>query len=123
MQARKILTLVLITATIASCSMGLGNGSGSGSGMASSGGSHSGPGISGYTFFPALITTSSGATVTWTNYDGVSHTVTDAAGSPAFDSGPIAPGASYSVMLTLPGTYTYKCTIHPTMTHATIKVQ
>ena len=87
------------------------------------GGPGPGPGISGYAFFPAMITTSSGATVTWTNYDGVPHTVTEISGTPVFNSGSIAPGASYSVMLTLPGTYTYKCNIHPTMAHATITVQ
>jgi plastocyanin len=123
MPAFRIFSLVLMIATIASCQMSSGYGSGSGSGMGTSGGVGAGPGISGYAFFPAMITTSVGATVTWTNYDSVPHTVSETSGPQTFNSGTIAPGATYSLMLTLPGTYTYKCNIHPSMTPATINVQ
>ncbi|MGD0725002.1 MAG: plastocyanin/azurin family copper-binding protein [Spirochaetia bacterium] len=120
MQARKIFALVLMTATIASCSMGMGYGAGSGMGY--SGGSSGGPSISGFAFHPATITASSGATLTWTNYDTTAHTVTETAVTPAFDSGSIAPGATYSLVLKVPGTYAYHCSIHASMT-GTIVVQ
>jgi plastocyanin len=61
-------------------------------------------------------------TLTWTNYDGVAHTVTDSALTPTFDSGNISQGTSYSLTLTIPGTYAYHCSIHPGMT-GTIVVQ
>jgi plastocyanin len=114
MHIRRILPLLLMTAAIVSCQVGSMS-NGSGSGMGSSGGS-GGPSISGFAFHPGTITTSSGATLTWTNYDGTAHTVTETSGPEAFDSNDIAPGSSYSLMLTLPGTYAYKCTIHPGMT-------
>jgi plastocyanin len=116
MQARRILSLLLVTAALMSCSVGSMD-YGSGSGMTGSGSSGSGgaPSISGFAFHPATITTSSGTTLTWTNHDGTAHTVTSTSGPEAFDSKNIAPGSSYSLVLTLPGTYAYKCKIHAGM--------
>jgi plastocyanin len=55
-----------------------------------------------------------GSTVTVTNNDApVTHTWTATGG--AFNSGPLAPGASYSFTFTQQGTYGYLCTIHPNM--------
>jgi plastocyanin len=112
MPARRILSLVLMIAAIVSCQF---TGSNYGPGMGAASGSNDNPSISGFAFHPAMITTSSGTTVTWTNYDGTAHTVTETSGPAAFDSNDIAPGSSYSLMLTLPGTYTYMCQRHPTM--------
>ena len=55
-----------------------------------------------------------GSTVTVTNDDSVTHTWTATGG--AFNSGPLAPGASFSFTFTQPGTYNYLCTIHTFMT-------
>lgn len=121
MQSRRILPLLLITGALISCQVGS-MGYGSGSGMSNSGGSSTAPSISGFAFHPSTITTTSGMTLTWTNYDGTAHTVTETSGPQAFDSGDIAPGTSYSLVLTLPGTYAYKCTIHTGM-KGTIVVQ
>jgi plastocyanin len=56
-----------------------------------------------------------GATVTVTNRDGVSHTVT--ADANAFNTGPLKAGASVTLRApTKPGTYTFFCAIHPNMT-------
>jgi plastocyanin len=52
--------------------------------------------------------------VTWTNLDGVAHTVTADDGS--WGSGTLGQGATYSHVFTSPGTYTYHCAIHPFMT-------
>ena len=55
-----------------------------------------------------------GATVTVTNRDGVSHTVT--ADANAFNTGPLKAGASVTLRApTKPGTYTFFCAIHPDM--------
>ena len=69
-------------------------------------------------FVPLLILVEDGATVTWTNNDSVDHTVT--AGTPEdlselFDSGPLAPGETFTFTFEEPGTYVYFCTIHPGM--------
>jgi plastocyanin len=61
-----------------------------------------------------------GTTVTWTNNDSVTHTVTADAG--AFDSGALSPGHTYSFTFRTSGTYSYHCSIHRSMT-ATIIVQ
>lgn len=68
--------------------------------------------IAGFAFAPGSLTVAAGQTVTWVNNDGVAHTATGA----AFDTGPIAPGASASVKMAKAGTFTYHCAIHPSMT-------
>jgi plastocyanin len=70
--------------------------------------------ISGFAFGPASISVPVGSTVTWTNQDGTAHTVTADDGS--FDSGNLAPGATFSQTFDTPGTYTYHCAIHSSMT-------
>jgi YVTN family beta-propeller protein len=75
--------------------------------------------IAGFAFGPATLTVARGQTITWTNGDAVTHTVTS--DDKVWDSGPVAPGASFSVTLDQPGTYTYHCSIHPFM-HGTVVV-
>lgn len=74
--------------------------------------------ISGFKFVPNSLTVKQGGTVIFTNNDSVAHTVT----ATTFDSGSIQPGGSFSQVFSTKGTFTYKCTIHPTMT-GTIIVQ
>jgi plastocyanin len=69
--------------------------------------------IKNYAFSAASVTVASGTTVTWTNNDAVTHTVTADDGS--FDSGNIAPGASYSHKFSTAATVNYHCSIHTTM--------
>jgi hypothetical protein len=52
--------------------------------------------------------------VAWTNDDAVPHTATALDG--AFDSGIFDPGASFSQTFADPGTYEYRCNLHPQMT-------
>jgi plastocyanin len=64
-------------------------------------------------------------TVVWTNEDNVAHTVkseTIPAGADPFSSAILNNGQTFSVTLTVPGTYTYECTIHPVWMQATIVV-
>jgi plastocyanin len=84
----------------------------------------SGPGaitIKSFAFSPGEITVKQGTTVTWTNQDGVAHTIVSDAGAPeAISSDPISQGGSYSFTFTKPGTYPYHCSIHPSMTGSVI---
>jgi plastocyanin len=70
-------------------------------------------------YSPSPINISAGGTVTWTNNDNTTHTATDAG---TFDSGAIAPGASFSHTFPTAGTFTYHCSIHPGMV-GTVTVQ
>lgn len=85
----------------------------------------------------ATIRITAGSTVRWTyvGAGGSVHTVSSGEGAgglagdgvpdgaSVFDSGNLAPGETFSVTLSVPGTYTYFCRIHPnTMFGATIEV-
>jgi predicted lipoprotein with Yx(FWY)xxD motif/plastocyanin len=75
--------------------------------------------IAGFAFDPATIKVHQGTTVTWTNNDAPSHTVTSDTG--AFDSGTLQPGSAFSFTFTQTGTFAYHCSIHRSM-KATIVV-
>lgn len=74
--------------------------------------------IQGMAFNPSTITVTSGTKVTWSNKDGVTHTVTS--DNNLFDSGNIPNGGTYSFTFTATGTYSYHCKIHTGMTAAVI---
>ncbi|MBI5377366.1 MAG: hypothetical protein HZA82_01920, partial [Thaumarchaeota archaeon] len=71
-------------------------------------------------FDPADTFVTPGSTITWTNSDTVSHTVTS--GTPSegpdgkFDSGLFGPGKTFETVLDEKGTYQYFCQVHPWMT-------
>lgn len=66
--------------------------------------------IQGGLYYPASLTVEENTTVTWTNYDPVSHTVTSTGG--VFDSGPIEENETFDYTFTDPGTYPYGCTLN-----------
>jgi len=66
-----------------------------------------------FAFQPMSASVPAGSTVTWSNDGAAPHTVTSFTG--AFDSGTVGPGGNYSTTFSDPGTYTYRCTIHPNM--------
>jgi plastocyanin len=70
--------------------------------------------IHNFSFSPRSITIAKGTTVTWTNMDTAQHTVTS--DSKVFDSGFLNPGGTFQFTFDTPGTYTYHCNIHPSMT-------
>jgi plastocyanin len=76
--------------------------------------------IKDFAFDPPQLEVAVGATVTWTNQDGATHTVTGDNGE--FDSGNLDTGKSFSFTFTTAGTYSYHCEIHPYMT-ATVVVK
>lgn len=71
---------------------------------------------------PFAVSLAAGGTVTWANTDftsgygstGVSHHLVEDAG--AFDSGLMSPKEAFTFTFLAVGTYTYHCSIHPTMT-------
>ena len=75
--------------------------------------------IHNFSFMPQSISVPKGTTVTWTNMDGVSHTVTSDTG--AFNSGVLHPNDTFQFTFNTPGTFTYHCSIHTSM-KATIVV-
>ncbi len=70
--------------------------------------------IAGFQFGPAEVEVVVGTTVTWTNFDGATHTATADDGT--FDSGDIPAGEEFSFTFEEPGTFSYFCEIHPDMT-------
>lgn len=70
--------------------------------------------IQNLSFNPSTITVTVNTTITWTNFDSVTHTVTSDTG--LFDSGNIGSGKTYSYKFTTAGSYPYHCTIHTYMT-------
>ena len=71
-------------------------------------------------FAPNPITVGVGGSVTWTNNDNTSHNAT--ANDGTWNSGNIAPGASFTRSFPTVGSFPYHCTIHPGMV-ATVVVQ
>jgi plastocyanin len=72
--------------------------------------------IENFAFSPASITVKAGTTVTWTNKDSATHTVTETDSQTGPNSGDLATGKSYSFKFDTAGTYKYHCSIHPDMT-------
>jgi plastocyanin len=71
-------------------------------------------------FSPETLQVSVGDTVTFTNDGGIAHTVTATSGA-EFDSGSLAPGATFEFTAEKAGTVSYVCTFHPGM-QGTIEV-
>ena len=72
--------------------------------------------IKNFEFVPKVLTIKSGDSVTWTNLDDVTHTVTSA----DFDTGALGKGESKTLTFDSPGTYAYMCAVHPDMQGAVI---
>ena len=69
--------------------------------------------IRSFAFSPATDTVQAGDTVRWINQDVVPHTVTSRTGG--FDSGTLEAGQDWRYVARTSGTFTYECTLHPTM--------
>jgi plastocyanin len=70
--------------------------------------------ISGFAFSPASLTIHVGDIVVWTNKDSAAHTVTSDSGT-ELSSSSISNEGTYSHKFTSAGTYSYHCTVHPSM--------
>jgi plastocyanin len=72
-----------------------------------------------FAYDPDPTTIQAGGKVIWINRDSAPHTATADDGS--FDTGTIEEGKLKSESFKQPGTYTYFCTVHPSM-HGTVEV-
>ena len=70
--------------------------------------------IDNFTFGPPELTVNAGTTITWTNRDDIPHTVVST--DKVFKSKVLDTDERFSFTFTTPGTVTYFCSIHPTMT-------
>jgi plastocyanin len=71
-------------------------------------------------------TVTAGESLTWTNVDGVGHTVTAGfrgRSSGGFDSGYVAPGGSFELKFDEPGRFAYTCTLHSFMSGTVVVTQ
>ena len=78
--------------------------------------STAGPGrvaIADFEFAPKVAEVEPGTNVTWRNDDPAEHTVTAIDGD--FESSNLGEGESFSFTFEEPGTYAYRCAIHPEM--------
>jgi plastocyanin len=71
-------------------------------------------------FAPDDLDVGAGTTVTWRNTDSIAHTSTSDTG--VWNSGSMAPGASFTATFTTAGSFTYHCSFHPGMV-GTVTVQ
>jgi plastocyanin len=78
--------------------------------------------IQNFAFSPATMTVSPGDTVTWRNSDSAPHTVTSDTGS-ELSSPTIGQGQTYQHVFANAGSFSYHCSIHSTMPHASVTVQ
>ena len=70
--------------------------------------------MQGLSFKPSSLTISSGTTVTWTNKESATHTVTSNTG--VFSSGSLTNGETFSFKFNSVGTFPYHCSLHSGMT-------
>jgi len=66
-----------------------------------------------FAFRPRTVMGNVGDTVRWRNAGAASHTSTSTTG--VWDSGTLAPGATFSRTFDAAGTFKYTCTFHPFM--------
>ena len=105
---RLVMTAVLALSVLGAC------GDGDDDDSDASGGSSSGVTVQNSSFSPPSLTAKVGDTVTWTFKDAFDHTVT--ADDKSFDSGGKKSGDTFEHTFATAGTFTYKCTIHTSMT-------
>jgi plastocyanin len=77
-------------------------------------------GIKDFSFAPSPLTVAPGTTVTWTNHDEETHTITSTSG--AFGSAGLSHEETFTQTFARPGTYSYFCALHPQM-KATVVVR
>jgi len=74
-----------------------------------------------FDFEPRTLTIDVGTAVKWTNTGDRPHTATDRGGT--FDTRPISPGATGSVVFSAPGVYSYFCRINPLKMNGVVVVK
>jgi plastocyanin len=72
--------------------------------------------IGNFTFSPAVIEIPAGTSLTWVNEDDAPHTVVGSDRDSPLKSPALDTDDHYAVVMSLPGTYHYFCSLHPHMT-------
>lgn len=67
--------------------------------------------IENFSFSPSELVVKKGTKITWINNDSASHTIK----SDAFQSGDLSNGGKYEFTFENTGTFSYICSIHPSM--------
>jgi plastocyanin len=129
-QMRRVLVLILLMGPMVAMLPGCGKraegtvpGGGDTAAKAPPGGGASSPenaepkqiSIDNFKYVPDTLTVPAGTTVTWTNHDDMPHTVTSTGKPKALDSDALDTDDQFSHVFAEPGTYTYRCTLHPKM--------
>ena len=70
--------------------------------------------IKGFAYSPTTLAVKKGTTVTWTNEDTATHTVTSDSGS-ELQSKSLSKGDTFSHTFSASGTFDYHCAPHPSM--------
>jgi plastocyanin len=109
--------IIFALVSLSACSSGYGTTSSTTSSPPASGNSIT---LANFAFSPAMLPVKAGTTVTWTNKDSSAHSVTSDGG--VFDSGSLAPNATFTFTFNSTGTFAYHCSIHPSM-KGTVVVQ
>jgi FtsP/CotA-like multicopper oxidase with cupredoxin domain/plastocyanin len=81
--------------------------------------------IKNFAFSQQSITIQAGTSVTWRNDDTTAHTTTSNTSGSAnsWDSSTLNPGQTYTKTFSTPGTYTYHCSLHSSMTGTIVVTQ
>ena len=118
------LVAIIGAVTFIACSSGAGSPTPASSGAAGGGAKTAAVTIKGFAFGPASVTIAKGGTVTFTNNDGTTHTISSGVAPTKdgkFDK-ELSGGSETTITFDAPGTYTYFCNIHQTM-KGTVTVQ
>ena len=75
--------------------------------------------IANFAYSPSEVRIKAGDKVVWTNNDLAGHTVTVTSAG-LFDSKTLGQGKTFEHTFTAKGTFTYRCTLHPSMTGTVI---
>ena len=73
-----------------------------------------------FAFTPKNMQVRIGDTITWTNNGTMIHTST--ANNGHWNSGNLAPGASFTFRFMTPGLFPYRCTLHPIQMTGNVRV-
>lgn len=83
--------------------------------------------VRGLSYSPKALSVETGTTVIWKNDEPLNYPVVNGkhravASDGSFDTGEIAPGQQFAKAFLKPGTFSYKCVIHPSIMDGTVEV-
>ena len=110
---RMFIIAIMVAAVASYCSKGSSYGSSNSGSNTNTGTGSNTVTMQSMSFSPTSLTVTKGTTVTWTNNDNITHTVT--ADDNSFNSGDITAGHSYTRTFSTAGTFAYHCIYHSMM--------